>query len=102
MNGTWNLEVMTPFGKHPATLRFEHTGGTLTGNINSQMGDVPLSDIKVVGQSFDAAAFYSFQGRTFSARVSGRIEGDQLDGTIKVAIPIAPTVRFTGTRAADR
>ena len=100
MDGIWNLEVMTPFGKHPATLRFERTGGTLTGNINSQMGDVPLSDIKVVGQSFDAAASYNFQGRTFSARVSGLIDGDQLDGTIKVAMPIAPTVRFTGTRAA--
>ena len=40
--GKWNLEVATPFGKHPATLTFEAAGGALSGKIDSRLGVAPL------------------------------------------------------------
>ncbi|HEX8473158.1 MAG TPA: hypothetical protein VF666_03940 [Pyrinomonadaceae bacterium] len=101
MVGTWNLEVMTPFGKHPATLTFERNGdGSMRGRIASQMGNVPLSNITSDEQSFDADVSLDFQGRTFDARIAGQVANKQLDGTIKVNMPGAPMIRYTGTRAA--
>lgn len=101
MVGTWQLEIMTPFGKQAATLTFARSGdGVLNGHISSPMGSVPLTGITSDERSFNAQASLNFQGRTFDAQIAGQAEGNQLDGTIKVNIPIAPTIRYTGTRAA--
>lgn len=101
VEGTWELEVSTPFGKQPATLVLERGGGVgdLNGRIDSRLGSVPLSNLSVSADGFDAIASMEFQGRAYDARVTGRVEGDRLDGTIKVNLPIAPPARFTGTRA---
>ncbi|HEV2765477.1 MAG TPA: hypothetical protein VGV38_21015 [Pyrinomonadaceae bacterium] len=101
MDGTWNLEVNTPFGKYPATLVLETVGGSLTGHVRSQIGVTALSRIKSGPDGFEAHASHDFRGTTYTASVAGRAEGDQLEGTIKVDFPLAPTVRFTGTRATQ-
>jgi carbon monoxide dehydrogenase subunit G len=100
MEGTWNLEVSTPFGTHPATLVLENSGGELTGHVRSQIGTTALSDIRVSGDSFEANASQDFRGRNYTARISGSAEGGRLNGTIKVNLPFAPAAHFTGTRAA--
>ena len=100
MDGTWNLEVNTPSGTHPATLTFERTNGALTGHMNSRLGNVPLTDLTTTDEGFDARVALDFQGRTFQADINGRVNDNRLDGTIKVGFPMAPTIRFTGTRAA--
>jgi hypothetical protein len=98
MDGTWQLEVATPFGKHPATLSFARNNDTLTGHMQSQLGNVPLTDINATADGFDAKVSLEMQGRKFNADIAGSVDGDQLKGTIKVGIPIAPTIHFTGTR----
>ncbi len=97
--GTWNLEVATPFGKHPATLSFESTGGALSGHINSRLGDAPLEGLSVTHDGFDATVEMEFQGKPFRANIAGQVEDDSINGTIKVKLAIAPTIRYTGTRA---
>jgi hypothetical protein len=98
--GTWNLEVATPFGKHPATLVFEGTGGALNGHINSRLGDAPLGELSVGDDnSFNATVSLDFQGKPYDANISGRVDGDEIGGIIKVKIAIAPPIKYTGTRA---
>ena len=98
--GTWNLEVATPFGKHPATLVFEGTGGALTAHITSRLGDAPLESLTVTHDGFDARVTMEFQGKPYSASIKGQVENnDALNGTIKVSLPIAPAIKYTGTRA---
>jgi hypothetical protein len=98
--GTWNLEVATPFGKHPATLVFEGTGGALTAHISSRLGDAPLESLTVTHDGFDARVTMEFQGRPYDASIKGQVESnDEINGTIKVKLAIAPTIRYTGTRA---
>ena len=98
--GTWNLEVATPFGKHPATLVFEGTGGALTAHISSRLGDAPLESLTVTHDGFDARVVMEFQGKPYAAAIKGQVESnDALSGTIKVSLPIAPTIRYTGARA---
>ncbi len=98
--GTWNLEVATPFGKHPATLVFEGTGGALSAHISSRLGDAPLESLTVTHDGFDARVTMEFQGKPYNASIKGQVENnDSLNGTIKVSLPIAPPIRYTGTRA---
>ncbi len=97
--GTWNLEVATPFGKHPATLYFESTGGALSGHINSRLGDAPLEGLTVTHDGFDATVQMEVQGKPYQANIAGQVDDDAINGTIKVKMAIAPTMRYTGTRA---
>jgi hypothetical protein len=100
--GTWNLEVSTPFGKHPATLVFERGGdGSLSGHIDSRLGSAPLSNLAANGDGFDALVMMDFQGKGYEATIGGLADGDRIEGTIKVKLPIAPPLKFTGTRAAS-
>ncbi|HLL77643.1 MAG TPA: pitrilysin family protein [Pyrinomonadaceae bacterium] len=97
--GVWNLDVQTPFGQHPATLTLQRDAdGTATGDVTSRLGRVELSGVSLSAEGFEASAAHNFQGREYTARVSGRLEGEQLAGTIKVNLPIAPPLKFTGTR----
>jgi hypothetical protein len=98
--GTWNLEVSTPFGKQTATLVFEGTGGALSGHINSRLGDATLEGLSVTHDGFDASVLMDFQGRSYDAKISGQVENDSINGVIKVNLPIAPPIRYTGTRAS--
>lgn len=102
MEGTWKLEVATPFGKHPATLvLMMENGNQLTGHLDSRLGSVALQEINHTGNSFDARVALDFNGKTYEAKMEGTVTGDQLDGTIKVALAIAPTIRYTGTRGEE-
>lgn len=99
--GTWELDVKTPFGQHPATLTLARgAGGEMAGAIKSQLGDGELSQINVEGEGVTAVVTLALQGRTFDAQVSGRVEGAQMTGTIKVSnLPIpAPALKFTGKK----
>ncbi|MDT5296217.1 MAG: hypothetical protein QOJ76_3097 [Acidobacteriota bacterium] len=96
--GTWNLQVATPFGTHPATLVFKGTGGALSGSISSRLGDAPLEGLTVTHDGFDAQVSMDFQGKPYGANIAGQVEDDSISGTIKVKHPIAPTIRYTGTR----
>lgn len=98
--GTWNLEVATPFGKHPATLRFEGTGGALSGSIDSRLGNAPLEGLTVTHDGFDATVSLDIQGKTYDAAINGQVADDSINGTIKVKLMLAPTINYTGTRAS--
>jgi hypothetical protein len=97
--GTWNLEVATPFGKHPATLTFEAAGGALSGKINSRLGISPLEGLTTQNDGFEATVSLEFQGKPYAASITGQVAENSIDGTIKVKLPIAPPIRYTGTRA---
>jgi hypothetical protein len=99
LDGTWNLEVSTPFGKHPATLHVGREGdGTLRGRIDSRLGSAHLSDISTTDDGFDATVALDIKGQTYYAKVSGTLEDGRIEGTIRVNIPMAPPARFTGTK----
>ncbi len=97
--GTWNLEVATPFGKHPATLVFEGAGGALNAHIASRLGTAPLNNLSVTHDGFDARVTMELQGKPYAAGIKGQVENDFINGTIKVNLPIAPPIKYTGTRA---
>lgn len=98
--GTWNLEVATPFfGTRPATLVLSETGGTVNGSINSQLGECRLQDLSITGDRFTSTVSLEVKGKTYNATVKGGAAGGRINGEIKVDMFLAPTVRYTGSRA---
>ncbi len=98
--GTWNLEVSTPFGQHPATLVIEQAGdGRLAGHIDSRLGNSPLKNLNANGDELTATVSAEIQGRSYEADLTGRVSGDRIEGQIKTPIPFAPPAKYTGTRA---
>src|SRR5215218_9032030 len=95
--GTWDIEVATPFGKHPATLKFEGTGGALSGSLDSRLGNSQLEGLTVTHDGFDATVSVDFQGKSYGAAIKGKVEDNSINGTIKVKLAIAPTINYTGT-----
>ncbi|MDT7540522.1 MAG: zinc protease [Acidobacteriota bacterium] len=99
--GTWALDVKTPFGQHPATLKLARgANGEPTGAIKSQLGDGALSEINLDPNDLRAVVSLTLQGRAYDARVAAIISDGQMSGTIKVNnLPIpAPALKFTGRK----
>jgi hypothetical protein len=99
--GSWQLEVKTPFGTHPATLSLRREpDGTPDGDIQSQLGNTPLNEITLGDASLEAVVTAHLQGREFSANLSARVDSPgRISGTIKVNFLGAPALKFTGTKA---
>ncbi len=95
--GAWSIEIETPLGQSiPATLTVERSGNDYTATIHSEMGDVELGNIQLRDNSFSATASLEMDGHSIQAEVSGRFNGDQTDGFLK--LQNSPALPFTGTK----
>jgi hypothetical protein len=97
--GTWALQMSTPFGTQPVTFTVEQTGGGLSGRMSHERGAADVSNIQVrAGAEFTAHAAVTLKGTPITADIEGRIDGAQMNGTVRVHLPIAPPVKFTGVK----
>ena len=97
--GVWALQVSSPFGMQPITFTVERAaGGALTGEMRHERGAAKVSDIRVRGAEFTARAAITLKGTRITADINGRIEGTQISGNVSVNLPLAPAVKFTGTK----
>ncbi|GAC1407034.1 MAG: hypothetical protein NVSMB56_20600 [Pyrinomonadaceae bacterium] len=95
--GTWTLEANAPFvGKQTLTLKLDANGDALRGTVSHTMGSVELTDIEISDSNFAATAALDVQGKHYAARINGQTDGDAMQGTIKVDLPLIPSVKFTG------
>ena len=95
--GAWSIEVETPLGQSiPATLTISRTESGYTGVIHSEMGDADLGTIEFNNNSFHATTSLEMDGHAVEAEISGRFEGDQAEGSLR--LQNSPELPFTGTR----
>ncbi len=52
INGKWKGEMQSPNGPMELIFAFQVSGDSLTGNVASQMGEIPISNGKINGKSF--------------------------------------------------
>ena len=97
--GTWTLEVTTPSGQPmPATLMMKQEGDTLSGTVQTQIGDGDLSNVVLNGNNFEAVLKFNNFGRVIDGTVTGSSETDSMRGTITLQVEGVPPLPFTGTR----
>ena len=95
--GAWSIEVETPMGQNiPATLTVSHSETGYTGVIHSEMGDADLGSIEITDNSFHAVTSLEMDGHAVQAEISGRFDGDRVEGTLK--LQNAPELPFTGNK----
>src|SRR5689334_16182871 len=72
--GNWKASVQGPDGSMEVTFTFKVDGSKITGTSNSQMGEMPLSDIKVEGDNVSFVAAM----QDFKILHKGTINGNEM------------------------
>ena len=76
--GVWGVEMNTPLGALPATLKLNADG---SGSMSAEgLGDAPLSGITFDGNAVAFSAEVDAQGQTLVLEFTGTVAGDSLEG----------------------
>lgn len=100
VSGSWNLTLEAMGQELPVTLNLsQDESGSVSGSINSMLGQGEIAGGKVSGNVFSATAEIAFQGQSLELSINGTLENkDEMNGT--VTAPMIPTpVPFTGKKA---
>ena len=74
IEGKWKGEIQSPNGTFELTYNFHVVGDSLTGTLESQMGEIPISNGKIDGKKFSFDT--SFNDRTISHQCT--VMGDSI------------------------
>ena len=95
-DGSWNITIKTPMGAQSATLVLTTDGATLSGQMQSPMGNIDLTDGTVDGESLTWKAALTAP-MPMTLEFTATVDGDAIAGEAKLgAMGSAP---FEGTRA---
>jgi hypothetical protein len=94
-NGNWSVTIEIPNQPLPATLNLVQDGRNLTGTMQFQNNTVQIKDGEVTSDGIRFNATVEFQGSSVPVVVAGRINGNQMTGTVTAPPGAIP---FRGTR----
>jgi hypothetical protein len=95
--GAWELTINSPQGPQTSTLTLKQDGEKLTGELAGPMGSVPTTGT-FTNDTVAVTTTISVQGMNLDFIITGKLEGEALNGTIKVGD--FGEFPFTGKRAA--
>lgn len=96
-SGVWTLDLDFQGQNVPITLTVEQSGNSLTGTLETMLGNGEITGGSVRGDSFSATANTEIQGQNVEFIISGALDNGTIAGTISAAI-IPDSLSFTGTR----
>ncbi len=95
--GKWKLVIDFQGQQLPVSLTLEQDGESVTGMLETMLGNGKIADGKVSGSKLAATANAEVQGKPVEFTISSKVDGDSMSGTITA--PIVPDpLPFTGTR----
>ncbi len=94
-SGTWRLTMETPAGTETPLLLIKEGNGTLTGNMDGDLGKPELDDIRVNGNNFSFKMAVKGPMGMMRLDFGGVISGDVISGNF--FSPMGPA-QFTGKR----
>ena len=95
--GNWKLTIDFQGQQLPVSLELQQDGETVSGKLESMLGEGEIADGKVRGNKLSAVAKTQMQGQTLELAIIGTLEGDILTGTLTTPIVPMP-LNFTGKR----
>ena len=96
VGGNWSITLEIPGQPVPGTMSLVQQDATLTGTFSTDVtGSSPIKDGKVTAEGFSFMTTVTYGGSTFDVTVSGKVNGNQISGTIDS--PQGP-IAFTGTK----
>jgi opacity protein-like surface antigen len=83
--GTWTATFDTQVGVQNYTYTFKVEGNKLTGHAKSENGDTEIQEGKVNGDEISFVENLNFQGMPLRIEYKGKLAGDEIKFTRKVA-----------------
>ena len=93
--GTWKLSIVSPMGTREATAVLSQDGENITGSINMGVGSATINSGKLTGNDLSLEITMDFGGRSVPGKLTARIEGNNLTGTMNV---MGRDSQVTGTK----
>lgn len=97
-SGTWNLDVVTPFGSQALQLELVAKGPAVTGTASLGSTSVPIRDGRFTGDALTFEVDVT-EPMELTLAVKLAIDGDSLSGKAKAKGKLLPSAKVTGTRA---
>ncbi len=96
VGGTWKITIAIPDQAIGGTLTLSQQGPNFTGTMQTDAtGTSPVRDGKISADGMSFSSTVAFGGASFDITVSGKINGDQISGTINSPQGAIP---FSGTK----
>ncbi len=80
--GEWLLTLNSPMGALPSTLTLRQDGGSVSGDMRSQFGNAPLTNVSLNGNEIKFSYRVDVQGQTFDVTATGKINGNAINGSM--------------------
>ena len=97
VTGDWLLSLDFQGQAVPVKLILENSGDTITGTLETMLGDGEVNQVSINGNKFSAVAVSEIQGQPMELSINGKVDGDSMSGSITVSI-IPEPLTFTGSR----
>jgi len=95
--GKWDLKIDFQGQSLPVSLTLQQQDSSLTGSLDTMLGNGIISDGTISGNKVLATAKAEVQGRDLEFSIAGKIDGDAMSGTITTTMVPDP-LSFTGIR----
>lgn len=92
--GTWALKVNSPQGEMPGTLTLTQNGSSLSGELVTQLGTVPVTG-KINGSEITFDYKINMQGQEIPVTATGKVDGNSLTGAMNA---MGQSFDYTGSR----
>jgi hypothetical protein len=101
VSGKWTAQVPGRGGQtREATFTFKADGNTLTGTVSGRMGDMPIADGKIDGDTISFTQTLEFNGNTVKFLYKGAVSGDSIKFTRERDGGEGQAQAFTAKRAS--
>ena len=101
VDGAWTAQVPGRQGNTmETTFNLKAEGNTLTGNVKTERGEVPISDGKINGDEISFVTVMNFNGNEFRILYKGKVSGNEIKFTRQREGGQGRTSEFTAKKAS--
>jgi len=97
--GEWSLNVDFQGQSVPVSLKIVQDGESVSGSLETMLGTGKIAQGTVKGNKITASARTEIQGEAVEFSISGKVDGNNMSGTLSAPVVPEP-LTFTGVRAA--
>jgi len=80
----WAVVISAPDQEYIGTLLLEKSGDGFKGSVTTELGEAPLGNIKIDGDSFSGTILANIQGQSFDGTIAGKLKDGKITGEINL------------------
>ena len=81
----WDVVISAPGQDYAGTLNIVKDGDAFKGSVTTELGEAPLSGVKVKDDTFSANITVNAQGQTLEGTMSGKVKEGKISGELVLA-----------------